>query len=183
MTISELNVYMKDFAIEYFYLRIGVLKSRPKVANPKRIRVSRAGLDMYECRCAGKSSKKTTPALRQSFSIACGCRATFRINFLAGYYHAENKELHLAVHADKRVIVAWSWKHQHDFDDQEFFRKLSLSKIAKEALKEAVLKHGLTGSQIRHMQEVVRTKSKELSTWELMKVQNRHLRYILSQNP
>ena len=159
---------MKDFAIEYFYRRIGVLKSRPKVANPKKIRVILAGLDMYECKCAGKSSKKTTPALRKSFSIACGRRATFRINFLAGYYHIENKELNLAVHADKRVVVTWSWTHQHDFDDQEFFRKLSLSKIAKEApkeaLKEAVLKHGLTGSQIRHMQEVVRTKSKELST-------------------
>ena len=76
MTIAELDVYMKDFAIEYFYRRRGVSKSRPKVANPKRIRVSLAGLDMYECRCAGKSGDKTTPALRQSFSIACGCCAT-----------------------------------------------------------------------------------------------------------
>lgn len=161
MTIAELNVYMKDLAIEYFYRRRGVLKSRPKVASPKWIRVSLAGLDMYERRCAGKSSDKTTPALR---------RATYRINFLASYYHTENKELNLAVHADKWVIVTWSWKHHHDFDDQELFRGLYLSKIAREALKEAVLKHGPTGSQIRHMREVVRTKSKELSTWELMKV-------------
>ena len=48
---------------------------------------------------------------------------------------------------------------------------------------EAVIKYGITWFHIQHLQIVECMKSKELRTWELMKVENRHIRYILSQIP
>lgn len=183
MTVAELDTYMKDHAIEYFYLRRAVLIAKPKVASPKRIRLSLAGLDTYECKCAGKSRQKTTQVLRKSFSVSCECRATFRVNFPTGYYHTQDGELNLVDHGDKMVRITWSWRHNHDFDNPEFFMSLPLSKMAREALKEAVIKYGITWFYIQHMQIVERLKSKELRTWELMKVENRHIRYILSQIP
>lgn len=146
---------MKKYNIKYFNRREEILRRHTIAKNPnrKRSRLDLAGLDVYLCLHAKQAKMRTTPVLRNSSTLRCGCKARFTIQFSHGYEHTPDNELNVDTHGNKNVKITWFWKHEcHEINSREQYSSEPLSTDARNLLKCAVLYHGVIWIQIQRLQ-------------------------------
>lgn len=187
MSVRELQAYMQEFEIHYFYQRKDILKKTIDPIKSQFVsnRPNLAGLDVYTCNLAGRRKAQTAMRVRKRYSKLCGCPARFVIKFEAGYKHTALNELNVEEYGNFKVKISWRSKHNHPFNDLKVFAKTPLSKEAKEMLNIAVVDFGLTWYQVQAKQTEEMTNydydDLVVKSWELFKIKSEHIRYQQSK--